>query len=54
MTIPASIESEKEKNYSRFGRRTRMALIVPRSHWEEKMIEAGRRKVKFAKEYDLI
>lgn len=49
MTIPANIESEKEKDYSRFGRRSRMPLNVPRSHWEEKMVEAGRRKVRFAK-----
>jgi hypothetical protein len=31
-----------------------MNLVVRRSHWEEKMVEAGRRKVRFAKNFDLI
>jgi len=52
MTIPASIESQKEKQYAQNGRRRRVHLMVPHSHWEDKMIEAGFRKVKFARELD--
>lgn len=53
MREPAKIESKKEKELSMMGRNGPMPLRVPGSKWEDKMVQAGRRKVRFARDYDL-
>ncbi|KAL4511707.1 hypothetical protein ABPG72_012552 [Tetrahymena utriculariae] len=53
MRIQANVESKKEKELAKRGRENQIQTDIPESKWEQKMVQLGKRKVRFKIENDL-
>ncbi|EAR94516.2 hypothetical protein TTHERM_00051660 (macronuclear) [Tetrahymena thermophila SB210] len=53
MRIQANVESKKEKELAKKGREYQIQTDIPESKWEQKMVQLGKRKVRFQLENDL-
>ncbi|KAL4471483.1 hypothetical protein ABPG74_008376 [Tetrahymena malaccensis] len=53
MRIQADVESKKEKQLAKRGRENQIQTDIPETKWEQKMVQLGKRKVRFKIENDL-